>query len=62
MARAFVHRLQQPLQGFGKSLVALRAAEPAGFLEISLCKAASRTLDFNAARRLLDLLGSAQAQ
>ena len=40
--RAFVHRLEQTRPGLGKGLVTLRAAQPAGLLEIRLGEPATR--------------------
>ena len=59
---ALVHGLEQALQALGKSRVALRAAQPAGFLEIRLGEAAIGAFDFLAAAGLRDLLRRAQAE
>src|SRR5208337_4659616 len=56
MARTFVHRLEQALQRFGKSLVAYRAAQPAGLLEIRLSKATGGALQAGSATSLFDFL------
>src|SRR6188768_3103214 len=42
--RSLVHAFEQRLQSFRKSLIAHRATEPAGLLEIRLAEAARRAL------------------
>ena len=52
MAGAFVHGLEQALEGLGESLVTIRAAQAAGLLEIGLGEAAARAFELRAAARL----------
>src|SRR6266404_155367 len=49
---SFMHRFEQTLESFSKSVITLGASQSASFLEVSLREAAVRTLEFSAARLL----------
>src|SRR6266542_3130805 len=62
MPGPFVHRFEQSLQPFAECDVAIRAAQPAGLLEIGLGETATRAFHLATAAGLLHLLRSPQTE